>query len=274
MLLMTVKKRLVLCLLAVLIGIATLSVCVSAEESYKIVVNKSTNCVTVYKKVNGNYEPFKAMLCSVGANNATPSGSFKTSDKYRWHPLFGNVYGQYVTRINGNILFHSVYYSSQNAATLQTKEFNKLGTAASAGCVRLNVRDTKWIYDNCSPGTQVDIVNSGNDPLPKPVGIKLGASAKYPHWDPTDPDPANPWSKESVVIVVKNSVKRVKADYAMDLSSVLRDGVTAYDIAGNEIHYDISCNISKTTPGEYPVRYFATDAIGNYLETTAKLIIE
>lgn len=250
-------------------------VTVGAENvSYKIVVNKDTNCVTVYKKLgSGEFEPFKAMVCSVGAKGATPAGSFKTSDKYRWHPLFGNVYGQYVTRINGNILFHSVYYSSQSPSTLQTQEFNRLGEAASAGCVRLAVEDTKWIYDNCGAGTQVDIVDTYDDPLPKPVPIKLGDTAKYPGWDPTDPDPANPWKNESVCIIVGNSVKKVKAGN-FDLSEVLKDSVKAYDIAGNEIHYDISCSVNKNKPGEYPIKYFATDGCGNYIETTATLVVE
>ena len=99
-----------LLILILICTISVISVNANHNANYTITVNKATNCVTVYKLNNiGQYEPYKAMICSVGADNGTPSGSFNTQAKYVWRPLFGNVYGQYATRINGNILFHSVY---------------------------------------------------------------------------------------------------------------------------------------------------------------------
>ena len=56
----------------------------------------------------------------------------------------------------------------------------------------------KWIYDNCSLGTQVTIINNGTDPLGRPKSIYLGKNASYPNWDPTDPNVNNPWHKEGV----------------------------------------------------------------------------
>ena len=81
------------------------------NTSYYIKVNYGANVVTIYTKdEQGNYNPIKAMVCSTG--RATPrSGTYKTSTKWRWAALFGNVYGQYATRIKGNILFHSVPYT-------------------------------------------------------------------------------------------------------------------------------------------------------------------
>ncbi len=71
------------------------------------------------------------------------------------------------------------------------EEYNKLGQTASAGCVRLTVADTKWIYDNCPSGTVVVIYSSPDPgPLGKPEAQQIPLDCG---WDPTDPDPDNPW---------------------------------------------------------------------------------
>lgn len=254
-------------------------VSVNADVSeYSITVNKATNCVTIYKlNDNGSYEPFKAMICSVGADNGTPSGNFKTQAKYIWRPLFGDVYGQYATRINGNILFHSVYYKTTSPDTLKAQEYNKLGTAASMGCVRLTVADAKWIYDNCPIGTSVNIVDDGYDPFPRPKSIILGKDAPYPNWDPTDPDPNNPWKNEGVKFNYQSLYKTVKASDSLTsekLAGVIRYGITAYDTANNPIDFQLSYNIEPTTPGSYEIKYYATDALGSYGEIKGYITIQ
>lgn len=169
----------------------------SSKMKYYIRVNYTANCVTVYKKDdNGDYTvPVKAMTCSTGT--ATPkSGTYKTTDKYRWHLLEGNVYGQYCMRITGHILFHSVPYFEKSPSTLEYEEYDKLGTTASAGCIRLTVEDTKWIYDNCSSGTYVNFYSDSNPgPLGKPSAQKITSNTECRNWDPTDPDSNNPWNK-------------------------------------------------------------------------------
>ena len=154
------------------------------KSSYVLRVNKSTNVVTVLAaNGTGDYNiAYKRFICSTGNN--TPYGTYYTPVKYRWRYLVGPSYGQYCTRIVNGILFHSLPYGQQNPYTLQTSEFNKLGTTCSHGCVRLMCRDAKWIYDNCSLGTRVDIV-SGADPLSKPSAPKIPANQR---WDPTDPN--------------------------------------------------------------------------------------
>lgn len=246
-------------------------------DEYSITVNKATNCVTVYQKDSkGEHIPVKAMICSVGRNNATPAGSFKTKEKYAWRALFGNVYGQYATRIHGDILFHSVYYKTTDPATLKTEEYNNLGTSASAGCVRLTAADAKWIYDNCKIGTQVNIVDSGTDPLPRPNAIKLGQNTTYPNWDPTDPDPNNPWKNENVKIKINTPVKYISPFESItkeELDKLLREDVTAYDSANNIIDFDMSYSVDTKIPGTYTITYYASDCIGNSAEKTAKLVV-
>ena len=98
------------------------------KDIYHIKVNYLANVVTVYSKdIDGKYTiPYKAFTCSTGS--ATPtSGTYKTDYKYRWLGLFGNVYGQYCTRIVGNILFHSVpYLEKGNEGSLEYWEYDKL----------------------------------------------------------------------------------------------------------------------------------------------------
>ena len=167
-----------------------------AQKPYYIKVNRQANCVTVYTyDESGNYTvPVKAMTCSVGLDNKTPLGVSKISDKYNWRLLFGNVYGHYAIRFNGHIMFHSVPYMTPSNDTLKEGEFNLLGQPASLGCVRLCVADVKWIYDNCGKGTIVEVYDSPDPgPLGKPEMPKIDENSPYKNWDPTDPNPANPW---------------------------------------------------------------------------------
>lgn len=184
-----------------------------SSSPYYIKVNKQCNVVTIYTKdSSGNYTvPYKAMLCSTGTY--TPPTDKKAvykkaiypkEDWYRrWGTLQGHnghtyVYGQYASGIIDNILFHSVTYTSKSPDTLEWEEFNKLGTSASAGCVRLCVRDVKWIYDNVPANTLVEFYEDSNPgPLGKPSLPKISASDPNRNWDPTDPDPNNPWNKKT-----------------------------------------------------------------------------
>lgn len=181
-----------------LFGLLTAMLCsgttVRAASPYMIKVNKGTNVVTVYtQNAKGNYtKPVTAFVCSAGY--ATPVGTFPLQYKMRWGTLMGPSYGQYCSVITGDILFHSVWYYSKDKNSQSYIEYNKLGATASHGCVRLTVIDAKWIYDNCPSGTPVKIFNgtSKDDKLGKPASISLAGTRG---WDPTDPDPSNPFRK-------------------------------------------------------------------------------
>ena len=170
---------------------------VTSKDKYYTEVIRNQNTVIVYGLDSNNEytKVVKVFPCSVGLNNGTPTGTFKTSDKYVWRALFGNVYGQYATRVNGHILFHSVPYTSQSKNSLEWEEYNKLGTAASMGCIRMAVADVKWIYDNCPSGMTVKIYD-GELPkgIEKPTATKIDSSSPNKGWDPTDPDKNNPWN--------------------------------------------------------------------------------
>lgn len=168
------------------------------NKPYYIEVIRNQNVVIVYGlDSNKQYtKVVKVFVVSVGKNGKTPTGTFKTTKGLPWGSLIGGVWGQYSTRITGSYLFHSVPYYSKNKGDLEWQEYNKLGTAASAGCVRMTVRDVKWIYDNVASGTTVKIYD-GKLPsgITKPTAQKIPANSPNKGWDPTDPDPNNPWKK-------------------------------------------------------------------------------
>ena len=167
------------------------------KPTYYIRVNVAANTITVYgQDENKEYTiPVKAFVCSTGT--ATPhSGVYATPQKFEWVDLFGGVYGQYSTQIVGHILFHSVPYRRKyDKASLIYNYYDRLGTKASAGCVRLTVADAKWIYDNCELGTNVEFYDDLNNPGPlgKPTSQKISSNTALRNWDPTDPDENNPW---------------------------------------------------------------------------------
>lgn len=179
----------------------TLKADYAKNHKYAIAVNTAQNIVTIYTRnpQTGKYTvPYKAFICSTGKKGGTRSGTWYTSEKCgHWHALVGNVQGQWATRIHDSILFHSVPYYKADPSTLETEEYNKLGTIASAGCVRMTVADVKWIYDNCPLGTVVTIYNDPTvkEPLPKPNAFKIPLDSPNKGWDPTDPDARNPWNK-------------------------------------------------------------------------------
>ena len=160
---------------------------------YYLKVSYTSNVVAIYTKDDsGEYNNLiRTMVCSTGT--ATPRGGvYKLNYKYRWLPLFGGVYGQYCSRITGNILFHSVpYLRNHQPDSLEYWEYDKLGTAASAGCVRLTVADAKWIYDNCASGCYVEFCTTLN--VSKPSAAKISSNTTCRNYDPTDPVANNPW---------------------------------------------------------------------------------
>lgn len=204
-------------------GVVTFSVTstYAANHKYCIAVNTKKNRVTIYAKdEEGNYtKPVECFICSCGKekcnckvekyqkknnsegyhSHATPKGVFKTGQRanQRWLKMVDNSYGQYTTNINGgSIWFHSVCYTGKDKSKLETEEFNKLGTQASLGCVRLCVRDAKWIYDKVSSGTLVYIYSSSvAGPISPTKSVpKIDLNSPNKGWDPTDPDSANPWN--------------------------------------------------------------------------------
>lgn len=169
------------------------------QKDYKIYVNRAANCVTIVTvDGEGTETPVKAMACSCGrAGHLTPTGTFKTTGYYEWCLMVDGTYGRYSVRFNKAILFHSVPYLDKTPDSLEWDQYNLLGESASLGCVRLCVADVKWIYDNCGMGTVVVVYDDAENPglLGKPEMEDIDKDSPCRNWDPTDPDPENPWLK-------------------------------------------------------------------------------
>lgn len=163
---------------------------------YALTVYTDKNVVIVYgRDSEGQFaHAVKVFICSTGIS--TPRNStYSLQRKYEWKALIHGVWGQYSSWVTGDILIHSVPYYATSKSALNSAAYNLLGTSASAGCIRMRVCDCKWIYDYCPCGTSVTFV----------TGVELPESVEYPTyepidlsspdagWDPTDPDPENPW---------------------------------------------------------------------------------
>ena len=163
---------------------------IGKQSSYKLTVNRVKCQVTVYAaNETGNYcIPVKTFTCSVGkAGTPTHAGTYATLKKQNPVELMGPSWGKYGTQINNyGDWFHSVACSNPDPTyALAAGNYNMLGQPASHGCVRLCVRDAKWIYDNCGLYTRVDISDTEYTPFDKAPTIKIPASQ---NWDPTDAD--------------------------------------------------------------------------------------
>ena len=163
---------------------------IGKQSSYRITVNRVKCQVTVYAaNETGNYcIPVKTFTCSVGkAGTPTHAGTYATLKKQNPVELMGPSWGKYGTQINNyGDWFHSVACSNPDPTyALAAGNYNMLGQPASHGCVRLCVRDAKWIYDNCGLYTRVDISDTEYTPFEKAPTIKIPAGQ---NWDPTDAD--------------------------------------------------------------------------------------
>lgn len=166
------------------------------KKKYYIKVNYGAQLIDVYTyDSNGKYtKRVKTFICSTGT--ATPtSGVYKIPAKNPWVHMFGDVYGHYCTQIVGNILFHSVpYLVKGDSSTLEYWEYDKLGTKASMGCIRMTTADALWIFNNVSVGSSVEFYSDPSQAYRRPTAKKISnAPAKLRGWDPTDPNPDNPW---------------------------------------------------------------------------------
>ena len=175
----------------------------------KVVIN--AQLIYIYRRDSaGNpTDLVRTIITSTGmdrGSNATPLGKYMILDssdnsagKYRW-VSFTESYGQYATRLfyitdqksdrmSGyftGYMFHSELYRSTDPTSLIVDEYNTLGYPRSHGCMRMQVKDARWIYMNCPTGSIVEIVDGSSDPSTwsalKPASLPYGSD-----YDPTDP---------------------------------------------------------------------------------------
>lgn len=107
----------------------------------------------IFKGSNKNWTLEKDFDCSTGIDNKeTLVGYFETIVKAPW--FFSPKYGQggknYI-QFKGEYLYHSIPLAADQKTVLDYT----LGEPASHGCIRLELNDSKWLYDNIVEGTTV-----------------------------------------------------------------------------------------------------------------------
>ena len=133
---------------------------------YRIYVDITNQIVTIYS--NETDEIVRQMLCSSGAKDATPCGTFimpekeRDSERTEWFHFnaFGG-YARYASRIHYDVMFHSLLYNRPNMASLNKQSVLDYGKAVSHGCIRMRWQDAEFIAKNCLKGTSVKIYKSG-----------------------------------------------------------------------------------------------------------------
>ena len=122
----------------------------SSNTNWLILVDTSRCLTSIYTGARGNWTLNRRYVCSTGkAGTPTVLGEYQVYGKGY---SFGHGYTcYYYTQFYGDYLFHSSpYYVNSNQVMDPT-----MGVPSSAGCVRLEIQNAKWIYDNIPYGTKV-----------------------------------------------------------------------------------------------------------------------
>ena len=128
---------------------------------YRVEVSIDRQRVYVYESdESGEYTLTQTFTCSTGMGNTTPRGIYLDGCPCNvWHYFSKfDCWARYSYVIEGDIMFHSVIYSERNTDTLRESSLYALGQKASHGCVRLSVKNARWIYEHCSRGSVVIII--------------------------------------------------------------------------------------------------------------------
>ena len=124
-----------------------------SATDWLILTNVTSHMVGVFHWNGVSWELYKEFLSSTGAPwSPTVEGEFIVQAKILY---FGTSTYRcwYATQFWGDYLFHSVLYNVADGP--YTVQDGRLGMAISHGCVRMQLEDAKWIYDNIPSGTKV-----------------------------------------------------------------------------------------------------------------------
>ena len=132
----------------------------SSNTKYLISVSRELNRLCVYEGKKGDWKLKYYWMCSTGrpengSISKTPTGSWLMPEEDNHLGYIGGHKDYtcwYATRFYKRCFFHSVTYMP---ASKVEKLDPRLGMNISDGCIRLDIENAKWIYDNCHTGTRV-----------------------------------------------------------------------------------------------------------------------
>ncbi|MBZ9608825.1 L,D-transpeptidase family protein [Clostridium estertheticum] len=123
-----------------------------SSTAYFIWIDLSHQRVNIFKGSNRKWNLVRSMVCSSGKSRTpTVKGNFTVGIKGSYFISDGGARCKYYTQIRGNYLFHSVLYDRKGNYVID----NTLGVPVSHGCVRLALKDAKFIYDNIPARTAI-----------------------------------------------------------------------------------------------------------------------
>lgn len=124
-----------------------------SSTKYLIVTDLKDKDTFIFEKQLNNWKQLYKFKCTVGKpSTPTITGIFHISGR---KPYFGTdkYRVKYATRIEGAYYYHSILYDSKGINVID----GRLGQALSHGCIRLDVNNAKWIYENIPDKTTVFI---------------------------------------------------------------------------------------------------------------------
>ena len=124
-----------------------------SSTGYLILVDRAACRVGVFNGRAGAWNMVYFWACAPGtAATPTVGGEFTVQGKGYYFDS-GSSRCYWYTQFYGNYLFHSVLYSKYTGGLVD----GRVGIPLSHGCVRLEINNAKWIYDNIPRGTKVVI---------------------------------------------------------------------------------------------------------------------
>ena len=141
----------------------------SSGTNYLILVDKSTFKVRVYKGSKGNWTRIKDWDCTHGGSD-TPNGVFTIDDHvtkrdatWGWAD-FDFSSAAFACHISAGNYFHSILFNKGTRGNPYEQSWkildDELRTTYSHGCIRLELENAEWVWDNIPFGTKVVVYNS------------------------------------------------------------------------------------------------------------------
>ena len=242
----------------------------SNATGYLIQVNKKKNAVIIYQKnEDGSKDAVKVMRCTIGKD--TPTGTFEIMESYTWSTADSVYWNKYSCRYSETFWFQSANYFAPYNSYISVDSYNAIGSEGDydkeeGGCIKLTVADAKWIYDNCTEGTEVKIVKGKkSDELPLEFD-DFTELPSYGGWDPTDPDNDNPWVNAANGTIAANT-SNVYIERGSNVNYL--SNVVALDTDGMNVTSEIDyTTIDSLVTGTYEVKYSYTCSDGTKIKNT------
>ena len=128
----------------------------TSGTKYLILVKRKKHQIRVYKGKKNDWKRLHKWKCTTGKKaTPTPKGTYSIGTRGKFFDTGSYKRCWYYTQIYGNYFFHSVPYDRKSEPVKCLD--GDLGVSKSRGCIRLKLKNAKWIYNHIPRGTKVII---------------------------------------------------------------------------------------------------------------------